>query len=45
MTVEEAWAGTETAFHDYGCPLTNVSVFNYLGRILKATYKDWSMVV
>ena len=35
----------ERDFGDYGCPLTNVAAFNYLGRIIMTTDNYWPKVV
>ena len=35
----------EINFRSYGCPLTNVADFKFLGRILMATYYYWPEVV
>ena len=42
---EEDIAGTEWAFSVYGRPLTTVSEFNYLGRILTGWDNHWPSVV
>ena len=45
MSAEKARAGMERDFGDYGCPLTNVAAFNYLGRIIMTTDNYWPKVV
>ena len=45
LAVEEDPAGTETALWDHEVPLTNVSSFKYLGRLLMYIYNNWLMVV
>ena len=36
---------TERAFEAYGEPLENVTVFNYLGRVMTLVDYDWPAVV
>ena len=38
MTEKEYMEGMERAFRDYSRPLTNVTAFKHLGRILMTTY-------
>ena len=45
LAEEEAWEGTETALTDYGVPLSQVTSFKYLGRVLAAEDNDWPEVV
>ena len=45
MAMEEAQEVTETAFRSYGCPITNVMKFKYIGCILASTYDEWEVVV
>ena len=40
MAEKEYRAGMERAFRDYIRPLTNVTDFKHLGRILMTTYDD-----
>ena len=45
LVSEEAISGTERAFKVYGLPLTTVTPFKYIGRILTASYNDLPAVV
>ena len=45
MVVEESREDTETVFRAYGCSITNVSAFKFLGHVLTATENYWPMVV
>ena len=40
MTVEEALAGTEMDFREYFLPLTNMTAFKYLFRIIAYSDND-----
>ena len=45
MEVDEMQSSTERAFWAHGCPLTSVSQFNYIGRVLTASVDEWTTVV
>ena len=40
LATEEMRVSTEQVFQEYVCPLTLVSSFKYLGRVLAASYDD-----
>ena len=44
MVGEEAQAGTDMAITAYGTPLSSITSFKYLGRVLSAAGDDWLMV-
>ena len=42
---EEAWEGTEKSLTAYGLPISQVTSFKCLGRVLAAEDDDWPEVV
>ena len=45
LAEEKAWEGAERAITAYGSPLSQITSFKYLGRVLVAEDNDWPSVV